>query len=119
MTVNVDGKDLTMSIRAFAECLNGNTKTVDGVDYNFGYGQVDTELRLTVLAAIEEQMLMSYNCVPIMQDSSASLLSQQIYYVVEDYNPMMGRGGIAYAKYNYNDDEWAAYVASQGGTLQY
>ena len=119
MTVNIDGKDLTMSIRAFAECLNGNTKTVDGVDYNFGYGQVDVETRLDVLAAIEEQMLLSYNAVPIMQNASASLLSQQVYYVVEEYNPMMGRGGITYLKYNYDDAEWADYVASQGGTLQY
>ena len=31
----------------------------------------------------------------------------------------MGRGGIAYAKYNYTDAEWTAYVAEQGGELQY
>lgn len=119
MTVNINGADLTMSIRDFAECLNGNTKTVNGVDYNFGYGQVDVEVRLDILAAIEEQMLIAYNCVPILQDAGASLLSQQVYYVVEEYNPMMGRGGIQYIKYNYSDAEWADYVSSQGGTLQY
>ncbi len=119
MTVNINGKDLTMSIRAFAECLNGTMKTVDGVDYNFGYGQIDTDTRLEILAAIEQEMLLSYNCVPIMQDAGASLLSQQVYNVVEDYNPMMGRGGIAYMRYNYTEDEWNEYVASQGGTLQY
>lgn len=119
MTVNIDGKDLTMSIRDYAECLNGNTKTVDGVDYNFGYGQVDVETRLDILAEIERQMLTSYNCVPILQDGGGSLLSQQVYYVVEDYNPMLGRGGISYMKYNYDETEWADYVASQGGTLQY
>ena len=48
-----------------------------------------------------------------------ALVSQQIYYVVEDYNPVMGRGGLAYTKYNYNDTEWAEYVASQGGELSY
>jgi hypothetical protein len=31
----------------------------------------------------------------------------------------MGRGGIAYTKYNYNDTEWAAYIAEQGGELSY
>ena len=31
----------------------------------------------------------------------------------------MIRGGIQYLKYNYSDTEWAEYVASQGGTLQY
>ena len=119
MTVNIDGKDLTMSIRDYAECLNGNTKTVDGTDYNFGYGQVDVEVRLDILAEIERQMLTSYNCVPILQDGGGSLLSQQVYYVVEDYNPMMSRGGIQYLKYNYNEEEWAQYVADQGGSLQY
>ena len=48
-----------------------------------------------------------------------ALLSQQVYYVVEEYNPIMGRGGIAYTKYNYNAEEWQAYVRSQGGVLQY
>jgi hypothetical protein len=32
----------------------------------------------------------------------------------------MGRGGITYLRYNYNDAEWAAYVASQpDGQLTY
>jgi hypothetical protein len=31
----------------------------------------------------------------------------------------MGRGGIAYTKYNYNDAEWTAYVEAQGGELKY
>ena len=48
-----------------------------------------------------------------------SLLTQQCYYVVEEYNPIMGRGGIAYLKYNYNDADWATYVSEQGGELKY
>ena len=55
----------------------------------------------------------------MMQNASAALLSQQVYYVVEEYNPICGRGGIQYLKYNYNDAEWAAYVAENGGELQY
>ena len=48
-----------------------------------------------------------------------ALLSQQVFYVVEEYNPIMGRGGIAYTKYNFNDTEWAAFVEEQGGELKY
>ena len=56
----------------------------------------------------------------MLQDAGASLLSQQVYYVVEEYNPIMGRGGIAYMKYNYTEDEWTAYVNEQpDGTLTY
>ena len=119
LTININGADVTMSVRQWALCLNGTMTTVDGVDYNFGYGQADVEIRLNILAAIEKFMLTSYNCVPIMQDGGMSLLSQQVYYVVEDYNPMMGRGGIRYMKYNYDDAQWADYVNGQGGQLQY
>ena len=120
LTINLDGADITMSARDWALCLNGKMKTAqDGKEYNFGYGQTSVENRLNILAEIEKFMLTSYNCVPIMQNGSGSLLSQQVYYVVEEYNPMMYRGGIQYMKYNYNDAEWAEYVASQGGTLQY
>ena len=119
LTIKIDGKDLTMSVRDWALCLNGTMTTVDGKDYNFGYGQTTVENRLTILAEIEKVMLTSYNAVPILQDGSGFLLSQQVWYIVEDYNPMMGRGGIQYMKYNYTDTEWAAYVTEQGGTLQY
>ncbi len=119
LTLNIDGTDLTMSVRDWATCLNGQMTTVDGVDYNFGYGQTSVDNRLMILAAIERHMLTSYNCVPLMQDGGGSLLSQQVYYVVEEYNPMMGRGGIQYMKYNYDDAEWADFVAEQGGILQY
>ena len=119
LTINIDGTDVTMSVRQWALCLNGTMTTVNGVDYNFGYGQADVETRLNILAAIEKFMLTSYNCVPILQDGGMSLLSQQVYYVVEDYNPMMGRGGIRYMKYNYDDAQWADYVNGQGGQLQY
>ena len=119
LTIKVDGKDLTMSARDWALCLNGTMVNVDGTDYNFGYGQTSVDNRLAILAEIEKFMLTAYNCVPIMQDGSGFLLTQQVYYIVEEYNPMMSRGGIAYMKYNYNDAEWAEYVAGQGGTLQY
>lgn len=119
LTIKIDGKDLTMSVRDWALCLNGTMTTVDGKDYNFGYGQTSVENRLTILAEIEKVMLTSYNCVPIMQDGSGFLLSHQVWYIVEDYNPMMARGGIQYMKYNYDDAEWAKYVSDQGGTLQY
>jgi hypothetical protein len=55
----------------------------------------------------------------MLEDASMALLSQQVYYVVEEYNPVMGRGGIAYTKYNFNETEWADFVSSQNGALKY
>ena len=123
LTVNVPvngvDTDLTMTLRNWSDALNGATVTVDGVEYNFGEANADVETRLDILAAIEGKVLESYNYLPMLLDGSMALLSQQVYYVVEDYNPVLGRGGIQYMKYNYNDAEWAAYVAEQGGELKY
>ena len=117
--VNGENKDVTMTLKQWSDVLNGTATTVDGVEYNYGSGQCDIEVRLDILAACEGKILESYNYLPMLQDGSMALLTQQVYYVVEEYNPIMGRGGIAYTKYNYNADEWQAYVRSQGGVLQY
>ena len=100
--------------------MNGDTVTIDGKDYNFGDGMVDVNTRLDILAAIEGAVLQTYDYIPMLQDAGMSLLSQQVYYVIEDYNPVMGRGGITYLRYNYDEAAWAEYVASQeDGKLSY
>ena len=122
LTVKVNGEDktLTMNLREWSDALNGETVEVDGVGYCFGDGIADVETRLDILAAIETEVLGTYNYIPMLQDAGMSLLSKQVYYVVEEYNPIMGRGGIAYMKYNYDDTAWAQYVASQpNGELAY
>ncbi len=123
LTINVpvgnEKKDVTMTLKQWSDVLNGTATTVDGVEYNYGSGQADIETRLDILAACEGKILESYNYLPMLQDGSMALLSQQVFYVVEEYNPIMGRGGITYTKYNYNEADWEAYVAEQGGELKY
>ena len=120
LTLNLGGKDITMNLDEWTKVLNGTVITKDGVDYNFGDGIGAPEDRLTILAGIEKTILLTYNYLPMMEEGSMALLSQKAYYIIEDYNPVMGRGGITYLRYNYNDAEWAAYVASQpDGQLTY
>jgi hypothetical protein len=117
--VNGTNTDVTMTLRQWSNVLNGSAETVNGVEYNYGSGQADVEVRLNILAAIEGKILESYNYLPMLQDGSMALLTQQCYYVIEAYNPVMGRGGIAYTKYNYNEDEWKAFIAENNGELKY
>ena len=117
--VNGENQDVTMSLKQWSDCLNGAAVEIDGVTYNYGDGIADVQVRLDILAACEGKILESYNYLPMLQDGSMALLSQQVFYVIDEYNPIIGRGGITYAKYNYTDAEWAEYVASQGGELQY
>lgn len=121
LTGPVDGVDteVTMNLKQWSDALNGAMVSVNGVDYNFGAGIAEMETRLDILAGIEGAILTTYNYLPMMQHGGMSLLSQQVFYVTDTWNCLLVRGGIPYMKYNYNDAEWAEYVASQGGELKY
>jgi hypothetical protein len=43
----------------------------------------------------------------------------KVEYYLEDEVFPMGRGGIRYMTYNYDDAQWEAFVREQGGTLFY
>ena len=126
-TLVIDGEEITMNLRQWSDALNGATVKVttgEGEDavtkeYCFGDGIASVEVRLEILAMIETAILGTYNYIPMLQEGSMSLLSRQVYYVVEEYNSVMGRGGMTYMRYNYDDAEWAAWVASQGGQVKY
>ncbi len=117
--IELNGEKITMTLKQWSDALNGAAVEVNGKTYNYGDGQADIEVRLTILASLETRILQEFNYLPMLEDASMALLSQQVYYVVEEYNPVMGRGGIAYTKYNFNDDEWKAFVEEQGGELSY
>ncbi|MBP5551019.1 MAG: hypothetical protein J6X93_03060 [Bacilli bacterium] len=87
---------------------------------NVSFGTtVDYSIRGLVLAAIEVCALEQYEMIPIAYDSSASLKGMKVNFYTEEYVYGVGRGGIKYMTFNYNDSEWAAFVASQGGKLNY
>lgn len=110
---------IKMNLQQWSQALNGATITVGDKDYNFGDGIADVQTRLDILSAIEGSVLETYDYIPMLQDASMALLSQQVFYVVDEYNPIIGRGSIQYMKYNYDDAAWTEYVTSQGGELKY
>lgn len=97
-----------MTLANWSKCLTGDVVTVDGVDYNFGYQQVADEVRLVIMAELEKEILNSLYYIPMMQDAGASLLSQKVSYALgrDEYNAVMGRGGMTYMTYNYTDEQW-------------
>lgn len=112
-------KELTMSLRQWSDALNGDTVTVGEHTYCFGNTISDVNTRLDILAAIEGEILSTYNYIPMLQNGSLTVLSKQHYYVAKEYIPIIGRGGLAYLRYQYNDAEWADYVESLGGEVIY
>lgn len=121
LNVEVSGKVVKFNLKQLSDALNGAVVTINGTDYNFGSGIVDNDTRLSILACLEENILGTFDYIPTLQDAGMALLSKQVYYVIKDYNPVMGRGGIAYMRYNYNESDWATYVSNnlKDGKLDY
>lgn len=110
-----NGNPITLSLYDWYEVLNG--AEVDG--YNFGYQMTSDETRLTILANFEREVLIAGNHIPMMQNATGSLLSMRYEWATEKWNSMMNRGGADYMIFLYTDEEWAAFVQQQGGTLKY
>jgi hypothetical protein len=124
MTLNIGGVDYTASLYDWYTAMSGVAVTLtaaDGstIEYSCGTADKKPEERLNILAALEGAVLQTYDMIPIMDDASAALKGMQIKYYTEEYIYGVGRGGIKYMQYYYSDAEWDAFVAEQGGTLNY
>lgn len=120
----IDGVTYTASVMDWYSVMAGNKtvlKAADGstIEYSCGSSDNDPETRLRLLGAMEGAVLLNYNFIPVMDNSTAQLKGQQVEFYTEEYIFGMGFGGVKYYTYNYTDAEWDAYVASQNGELDY
>ena len=112
------GEEITMSVQNWYFCLNGLAESEDqDYTYNWDAGMAPTEVRLMILSALEELVIKQSRSVMLISDAGGSLLGAQFSYISDSYNTFMGFGGIRYMEVNYNDGEWAAYVAQNNGDL--
>lgn len=120
ITLTVGGEEITMSVYNWFQAMNGTMVTVDGRDYSFGSTDATPDVRMTILAALEGRIMSRYDVLPMCNFGAKSLLSQKLFNVLDDYNPLFQTYGPR--RYNYSDAEWEAYVADQiaaHGQLQY
>lgn len=108
------GEEVTMTLDDWYYCLNG----APGALYNWGAGFAPAEVRLEILAKLEEIVLGQYYTLPTSRGMSSALGSAKWSYITKTYNPMLGFGGMKYMTFNFADDEWAAFVAERGGDLR-
>lgn len=111
-TYALGGEAIDASVVVDGEVTKDTVEVVAGTS-------VETSKRLAILAALEQAVLEQYDMIPLLTDSSAALKGMQITYYTEEYVFGVGRGGIKYYTYTMDDAAWNAYVASQGGTLNY
>ena len=109
LTINVEGESVTKTWQDWSRALVGT-----GPYANSSFG---TKLKVT--ATMEKEFLMKYYRIPLAYSCQTFLQSYQMSYYTENYNIMYDFGGLELMIYNYNDAEWATYVANAGGTLSY
>lgn len=124
LTIELNGIEYTASVLDWTNAIDGQEITItaaDGSTTTFKGGSaddVDAE-RIVILAALEGAILETFEMIPMLDASSASLKGMQVEFYTEDYIYGIGRGGLKYMTYNYSDAEWDEYVALQGGILNY
>lgn len=114
-TPDADHEDgiYTYNLEQWRNILQGKDKDLPN------FKNFSMEDQLTALGAVEAAILKEYYSVPVFSLYSASLMGYKTDYVTYEYNTFMGYGGIRYMSYNFDDTEWAAFVAEKGGTLNY
>lgn len=115
MTYTMLGKEYTMNLMEWYNCLNGTSDA----EYDWSEAAIGNEARLGLIAALEGEILKTYYTIPVSYYYAASMLSYKLDYITYEYNTFMGYGGLKYAKYNYTDEEWAAALEEVNHVLDY
>lgn len=123
---NFDAKSISVDI-TYDFDGDGTAETVTDTLFNWNasigaggqYYEADHPLKLTILSKIECTILDACHCFPITVTATVSMYSKKVQYATTNYNIMYSYGGIRLMTYNYTDAEWADYVASQSGKLNY
>ena len=113
------GETVTMSLQNWFYCLNGlATEKGAPYKYNWDAGFAPSNARLTILAALEEQVIKKSLSIMLIGDYSGSFLSAKFSYVSDSYNTFMGLGGLRYMEVKYTNDEWSAYLTANNNNLE-
>ena len=109
LTLVVKGEEVTKTWKEWSRSMTGTG----------AYAAESNEVKLSILAQIEENFLKLYYCIPVCATTACSMLSYKLSYYTENYSIMYGFGGMRLLSHNYTDAEWAEYVSSQGGNIAY
>ena len=109
LTLNVNGEDVTMTWKEWSGCMEGVGKFADAPQTT----------KLQILADIEENFIKKFYCIPLASSAICEMISYKTNNYTDEYNLFYTFGGLRLMTYNYDDTEWAEFVASQGGVLSY
>ena len=108
--------EVTDTLKNWADWCNN--QSVPSIEAKLGkFADYTYDTRLQFATAVEGAFMNWYPCSSIYYRNSASMYSQKVTPVVDTYVTLIGFGGIQYMTYNYDDAEWADYIANN--TLEY
>ncbi len=109
LTLTVNGEEITKTWQVWSNSMTGSGE----------YAAESNELKLQITSQMETKYLEKYYRIPLATSTTCTMLSFKLDYYTPDYNLAYGWGGLELMKYNYDDAEWDAFVASQNGALNY
>lgn len=108
IVIPINGEDRTDTYQNWAKSINGAGEFAN-----------DPENAMLILSYLESSLVKGAHMIPFACDANIGLYSYKIKYATLDYDIMYGNGGIRLMTYNYDDAAWDAFVAENGGTLDY
>ena len=95
------------------------TSAANNLYVKFGaVGKASKDVKVRAMAVCELAQLEQVVNIPIYYSYVNSLHSAKYNNGTDEYLQLIGFGGIRYVTYNYDDDQWAAFVKSKGGNLE-
>ncbi|MBQ7655675.1 MAG: hypothetical protein IJS41_04110 [Clostridia bacterium] len=115
MTLDFGGDigQITDSLRNWTLWTNSATTEVSNIYTALGsFSDYAYSTRCEVLAATEQCFMNWFTTTSLYYRNVASLVSQKGDYAVDNYLTIIGFGGLEFYTFNYDDAEWAEYIAN-------
>ena len=111
LTFNLNGQDMTYSLQDWSKWAN--KEVVSGITDALGaFADYSYETRCAFTAGMEECFLKWYTATPVYYRNVAALSGQKVNPGNPTFiNELVGNGGLAFITFNYDDEEWEAYLA--------
>ena len=115
VTVEINGESYTADLQTWSKWMDGDMtiSISNGSNTLDAFANYDTDSRSEIFGRMEYTYLSYYVTLPIYYRNVASLYSQKVHYATNTFlGAEVGFGGLAFAVFDYNDDEWANVVSA-------
>ncbi len=107
----VDGEPISDTLQNWSFWASG--QEVASINEKLGrFTDYDYDTRCAFYAQMEAAFMNWYPTTSVYYRNTASMDSQKVQSASDTYVTLMGFGGIAFMTYNYDDAEWADYIAN-------